>query len=455
MNNKLSQCLLVVFFLNEIFWSTAAASEEPTVLSFQGALSLAEERNPSAIAASERVKQALERLNQARAAVIPHVDASFSENRQTINLDTLGIGSVLSSAPGGASIPSVTPAFNSFDARLKVAGQLFDVSLIKRLEAAAAGKNMSFEDARKVKQDAMALVGTLYIQALRSQESLDLSEKVVRLNIWRHRIAKTRLQAGNGSQSELESAAADLGLARYRWRTTFADAATARDDLKAALGLPQEQAVVFADKTPLLNISLVSPERVKQELTKHPEVLSAEAQVHARAAEEEAAWAELAPKISGTANYGFSGQSPSNTNDTYFLGAELSMPVFDAGDRLAKAIEAKSRVEEAKVTLKDAKDVAENKASAARDAFKTAVRLVQAKHLKLLQMDRQINIVRARMQNGSSSSLDFIQTETDLALSADDYEEAIALYRTAQINLAHALGVLDSYNNQKAVSNEK
>ena len=68
------------------------------------------------------------------------------------------------------------------------------------------------------------------------------------------------------------------------------------------------------------------------------------------------------------------------------------------------------------------------------------MQLVQAKRAKLAEMDHRMRVVGSRVQNGSSSLLDWIQSQTDAATGADDYAEALAFYRTAEITGTPAAG---------------
>ena len=106
------------------------------VLTFYEALKIAAGKSPAVVMADERVKQALERLNQARSYLFPRIEGDVSESRQTKNLETLGFKSA-------AGAPAVVGPFNAFDARIKLTQILFDPATVRRLEAARVSKDLS------------------------------------------------------------------------------------------------------------------------------------------------------------------------------------------------------------------------------------------------------------------------------------------------------------------------
>ena len=143
------------------------------VLSLFGAVQMAAQQNPKALMTKQRVQQSLEQLNQARSFLLPKVRGVSSWQRQTRNLESFGIPS------SSATAPSVVGPFNVFDARLEITQTLFDLSMIRRLRVAGLGKDVSLLESKKIKQDVMALVGVLFVEATRGQDALKLSKTLL------------------------------------------------------------------------------------------------------------------------------------------------------------------------------------------------------------------------------------------------------------------------------------
>lgn len=405
-------------------------------LTFSEALRLAAEKSPSAIMAGERVRQALEHLSEARSFLWPHVDGTLSENRQTRNLATFGI-------PLSPTAPALTPPFDVMDARVKLTQTLFDAAAFKRLESAAIGRELSAAEAKKAKADAMALVGTLYIEARRAEDSMRLNEAALRLESRRCRLAKQRLTLGTGSELELTSARTALSDARYAWRTARTHLISKRLDLKAALGWKADEPLVLADESPVMHEALPKTSEINSSVAAHPDVVVASEQAKLSRSSESADWAEFLPKISAVADYGPNGQRWSDAENTYLFGVQVTMPFFDGFERWAAAAEARSKAREAGIAAADVERKQRAAADEARNLLKDARRLLVARQDRFIESALRKRVADARAADGTGSRLDALAADTETVRALDDRGEAVALYRTAAMNLAHALGRMD------------
>ena len=133
------------------------------ILTLKEVLQIAEESDIHLILSQERLVQALARVEQNKSVLLPQISVSSSERRQTRDLRSSGISF--------SGDPLVGP-FNSFDIRAQMTQTLFDASTISRLKAAQAGKELSAAELKKTKEDVLALIATMFVNARRSKESL-------------------------------------------------------------------------------------------------------------------------------------------------------------------------------------------------------------------------------------------------------------------------------------------
>ena len=434
---KILFIISLAFFFSAPFLS-AENSLAPIHLSFSEALRIAEEKSPTMIMADERVKQALERLNQARAVFFPQVSGNLSEKRQTMNLETVGL------KPAGGGSPVVGP-FNAFDARVKLSQTLFDWALVKRLESVGATRDLSKAEQMKAKEDVLALVGTLYIEAKRAEDALWFSKAVLRLSQEKYRLANTHNKWGTGSDIEVKQAKADLSESRFEWRLANQKAVDRRLDLKVALGFSESQAIELESKDFFFNIGLPKSKEIMNAASKHPEVITAESKLRELAAQNAAEKAGFLPKISGTVDYGASAEQPSDSKETYAYGLQLSWPLFEGGQRNARVAESDSASREAKTNFNDVKNQKEAKAFQAKGALKNAKTLILAKRDSFEYYHAQMELARHRYANGTASELELIHSAAEEAQAKDQKDESVAVYRLAEINLAHALGQMDRF----------
>ncbi|PIU40302.1 MAG: hypothetical protein COT00_02435 [Candidatus Omnitrophica bacterium CG07_land_8_20_14_0_80_50_8] len=412
---------------------SAQTTSSPVTLGFSDALKIAGEKSPGVIMAGERVKQALERLNQTRAPLFPQLSVSASEIRQTKNLETFG----LQAAP---NTPSVTGPFNAFDARLKVIQTLFDMATVKRLEAAGIGHEVSRAEEKKIKEDVLALVATLYIEAKRAQSALAFSEAELRLSRETYRLAGMNFRIGTGSEMDLKNAKAAHSESRFQRRMSKTKARDTQLDLKAALGFSEEQEMRLSENEPTVNLRLPKRPEILKLTQSHPEVLLAQAKLRQAEAETASEKAEFLPKISGAADYGASADLPGHSKATYSYGLEAAWAIFEGGQRTALAAEGQSKSREAEAYRKDLTNQKENKALEAREFLKNMRNLLKAKRDDLAAQSRQLELTKNRLANGTASRLEVIHAMSNETRAADVFAEAAASFQTAEVNLAHALG---------------
>lgn len=397
---------------------------------------MAGQKSPAVIMANERVKQAVERLNQTRSTMFPQVSTTLSETRKTENLETFGFKTAV-----GA--PSVTGPFNVFDARVKLTQVLFDPSVIKRLEAAGIAQDVSTAEARKVKEDILAMTASFYIEARRAESEFQFSKVVLWLSREKFRLAETYLKLGTGSDLDLKNARTELSDARSRWHASKSKLLRSQLDLKAALGLPENQNLSFPGEAVSLRSIFPTRDEILRSSGRHPEVELAEQKLRETKALEASEKAEYLPKLSGKADYGASADQPSRSEATYSYGLEASWDLFDGGERNARVAESQSKSREAQVNLDDTSNQKQISALDAKESLKDARKMMKAKEDNLAAYKQQLDLLTHRFENGSASQMDLIVAMVQEAQAADEREETLAMYQTAQVYFVHSLGQME------------
>lgn len=402
-------------------------------------MEMARERHIQAIVAEERVQQALERISQARAPLLPGLQGTASQYRRTVNLEALGIGF---NVPG---FDTFVGPFNTFDARISLTQTLFDAGVLSRLKAAHLGQRLSEADWRKARQDAMALVAKLFIDAKRAQERIPWVKAQFSRDVAERQVAQQG--QGLGLQSELEKIQAGAVEEQSRAQVTSAEteAVERRLDLAAALGLPQDQAIDFVMEDKIETLPVPKVDEIPSLVAAHPEVESAERLVRQREQDRKTEVAAFYPKLMGNADFGASGDNPADSDATYNFGGQLTIPIYAGGLRKARVREAASRVQESEAQLEDTRRRQEAKAGSALAALTQAKQLWKAAGVNLNLTERQVNIAQLRYGSGLGSKLELVQAQAGRASALDVRSETLATYYQARVNLAHATGTLETW----------
>ncbi len=103
-------------------------AQSPLPLSMKRAveIALAPDGSTRAALAQESIQQAKDRVAEARAALLPNLDTTVRENRQTTNLKAFGFA--FNIPVPGFSIPTIVGPFDVFDARASAQQSLLNFS---------------------------------------------------------------------------------------------------------------------------------------------------------------------------------------------------------------------------------------------------------------------------------------------------------------------------------------
>jgi outer membrane protein len=412
--------------------SGAVSDDGPLTLSLKEIIRVSAERNIQVIVANERVRQAIARIEQQSSTFIPQLTGTIAQKRQTRDIRASGLSLSTSEEVVGPS--------NIFDARLALTQTIFDPGAIERLKAARSNKNWSDTQSRKIQQDVFALVAILFVQARNAGQEEKLWQLLEERDRKHMEIAKARNRSGTGSLVAWKQAKADYAQSVYRHRAAAREAEERRLDLLAALGFSSKRQVTFLEGDNLPSVFFPSSEHVEDIMKDQPDVESAQRAVEQKQAEYQTEKAGYWPKIAAFADYGPSGVGPNDANGTYTVGVQASVPIFEGGSRQAKIQEAESRLKESEAVAVDARLQVEAMILSTAEAVQEASALVEAKEAVVEVTEQYLEQTRQRAQNGSASALDLTDAVAKRESALYDRQAAQAVYVIARINLARAMG---------------
>lgn len=272
--------------------SMAQESKEPLRLTLKDALQKADAVNLQVMMANARLEQAIARLSQAQSDLLPHVDGELSGGRQTSDLRAEGLKIPI---PGFST--HVGP-YNNFDARPRLTVALFDASAFERFRAAKKGENFSRAQMAKVREDVLALVAGLFVDAQRKEQSVKLLHTLLEKDQMAYELGETSLAQGTGTVLDKNRLKSNLDQTRYLYQQAEVQAKDACLDLAAALQVPLDEPLVFIEDKDFL-------ETLKKNAGANPgqdnnaDVAVASSGLELSLADQKTAWADFLPKIWG------------------------------------------------------------------------------------------------------------------------------------------------------------
>lgn len=242
MKNRIILSLLIVLGL-----PIGLGAQQPIPLSRQQAVEAALEPNGNTRIqlAREMVRQEEARAAQVRADLLPDFSASISQQSQTRSLTAFGLRS--ETLPTGFDLPGVVGPFNTFDARGTISQKLFDLSSIRRYQAARVGTEAARQESESTKDDTAAQVARAYLAAVRAQAVVETAQANIELSEALLRLANSQKQAGTGTGIEITRAQVQLANDRQTMLVSQADFIKARLELLKALGIDLDVPVQLTD----------------------------------------------------------------------------------------------------------------------------------------------------------------------------------------------------------------
>jgi len=403
-------------------------------LSLHEALQLARERHVEVLVAQERVRQAIDRIGQAKSDYLPHFDAAVSQYRKTVNLAAFGIN------PGVPGFDPTPPAFNVFDARIYLKQTLFDLAALRRLNAAKVGQRLSLAEQEKAEADALALVANLYLEAQRAQEAIEYAQYLQKRDNARLGLAASQRQLGLGSDYDVTGAKATAADSRNLVARVKAEAEERRLDLVAELGLPEREALRFTTQEAWLKRGVPSETDLETMIESHPDINVAQRQVETQTQQRRQETAEYYPKIGASADVGASGTDVHNVADTYSFGGQVSIPIYQGGLRQARVQEATSKIRESEIQLEQTRRDKLSDARSALVSLRRAAEGYRAAQADLTKANQGLGLAKEKLGIGLGNDIQVVEAQAAWASAKDNLSEALATYRLAWVNLEYRLG---------------
>lgn len=297
---------------------------------------LALSHNPDLKVAQSQLSEAGFNLKKTRSGLFPEIAASgsASRNQRARNANTFGGGQIT----------------NVFSAGLDVSWEVDVWGRIRSgVSASAADRAAIAADYADAGQSLAAQTMQAWFSLVAAEKSLDLDHRRVASFSETTKLVNRRFEVGQGSLADLELARTDLSNAE-------ADVQASRDERDQAARRIQiltgraPDARVAAQNWPSLRRSV--PAGLPSDLLRQrPDVVAAYARIRAADARVKVAHADLFPSflltVSGGRNSDTLSDLARSSFDTWGLLANVSAPIFDAGERRAELGAAGQRAEQA------------------------------------------------------------------------------------------------------------
>ncbi len=426
----------------------AQLQNRPTVvqLSLKQAveIALAPEGNTRVKLAEEAIRQAEARSREARAALLPNIESSLTDQSQTRNLRAFGFR--FPDVPIlGFSIPTFVGPFDVFDARATATQSVFDFSSIKNYQASKVAIEAVRADNEGTRDQVTDQVARAYLAALRAQAGVDTATANVELSEALVRLAQSQKDAGTGTGIEITRAQVQRANDRQRLLVVENDIDRARLQLLKVIGLRIDSPLELTGR---LEYVPMAPVDVEQALAT---AMQNRAQLKAQRRREETARLsfnavklERLPSLAAFGDYGSIGSGINDALPTRSYGVALKIPIFDGGRRDARRRESASLYRQEKIRTSDLRDQIELDLRTALDSLKSADAQVKVADEGLMLAENELAQAQRRYQAGVTNSIEVTDAQTRLDRARYNRIDALYNYNVARIDLGTAMGTIQS-----------
>jgi outer membrane protein len=421
----------------------AAQQAAPLELSLKQAIdvALAPDGNARIRLAQEAVRQAQSRSGQARAALLPNLDASVSELSQTRNLASFGI-KIAIPIPG-FSFPEFAGPFTTFDARLSATQSVFDFSAIRRYQASRASLQAAGQESDSARDQVAAQVAVQYLAAIRAQARVEAAQADVALAESLLTLATNQKDAGTGTGIEVTRAKVQLAQSRQQLLIAESESRQAHLEMLRTIGMGLGTPVRLTGKLEYAPMEPLTPEKaLESALGARADWKAQQKRVETARLTYSGVKMERLPSVAGIADYGSNGSSIDNSLPTRTYGVSVRVPIFDGGRRDARRSESRSQFEQERIRSADLRRQIELEVRLALDDLQSSEGQVQITSEGLTQTEAEMEQAQRRYKAGLTGSLEVTDAQTRLARARDNRIAALFLYNRARLELWQALGTI-------------
>lgn len=377
--------------------------------------------------------------------LLPQISANATEQYKRYSGIPVGAEKIHFGIPAvGETIyfPLDIGPFNYQYSGLDLTQNLIDERARHAFHSAAEENKASIAAAADSRDIVVLAVGSAYLQVVASKARLLAVRAELDAAITLDDFIAERVR--EKASPEIDTIRAQVARHTAEQRLTDAETGVGKDKLTLArvLGLPLNQDFDITDDLPYRAIAPPTPAAAVAEALEFRSDLKSAAH-RLRAAEENvrAQSAQRLPTLIVAADYGAVGTNPGNIQQTYSVGATLSVPLF-TGRRIESDIaSARANLTQRRAEYEDLKGRVEYDIRTALFDLEAADKSVQVADLNRSLALRGLSDTRDRFRVGVSTSLEMVQAEQSVADADDNYINSLFGHDLAKLELARALGV--------------
>ena len=403
-------------------------------ISVDEAVAIALEYQPNIRARLAEYAAAKYRVDQALAPLLPQLAAAVSTSKSL---------STTVSTVSGTNVSVGTTATRDFPdtltAQITMSQLLFDF-----------GKNSASVDAqRKLSEVAMEnveLQRQLITQSVKqAYTNINFAQRLIRVNEQALQRAELNLRSARGffdvgtrPKSDVTRAEVDVANARVDVIRARNAERSARVALNTAMGLAADTPTQVLDNLVYQPSSMDRARLIDEALKRRPEYRQARLRAEATDAQLRRTQRDFFPDVTGAAAYG---GTSTRMDEAWSATLALTWSIFDGGNRIARAREARANLEAAQAAVRATELDIQRDVEQAQISVNEAEERIQAAQKAVESAQENFRLAQGRFDAGVGTILELTDAQLALTQAQNTEAQALADYRIALSNLDRAVGL--------------
>jgi len=417
--------------------NSAASHEHYTCLNLKDATEMALKNSLTTLLANAKTVEERGKVFQSVSSLLPHVVLNMQQSRiYKENLASIGFPDF-----------GVIGPYNSFDARVQLVQQIFDLGALERFRAERVNNKIAQLDEELADKQVRSAVSLAYLDDVSAEAELEAAEADLDL-------AQQLLKLGR--HQNLAGLATRIDVARFETRKAEEEARRLQAtmnlrqsdiQLNRIIGLPLDAFLRLTDSMKFMPEHIFSDaEEIDFADQNRTELKIAGERIRYNEFKLKEAKSQRLPTVGFTSDYGFSGDTLDNARSVGEIGVALKMPIFD-GEMI------KGRIEEAEGTRRQSKLIFNDLGTQVQEDVRLALQslAISAEQVKAAKKVLDLSTIELEMSRdlfvaGIGDNIKVINAQTELARARQQYVAMLFQYNTARVNLYSALGNIETFS---------
>lgn len=435
---------LLPFAIASVLAQPAPPPQVPDTLDLKTAITFALENNFAIRQAKERIRQQEGLIVEVKARSIPN--AAINGNYGRLDRDLVV-----------APIPTFPVNTESWTIALNVTQTLYAGGAVRSaIKSTQLARDAALLDLENVINEALLQVRTSFYGVLLASEQIKVQESNLQLLQEQLKTATDRFNAGTVSSFERLRAEVSVANAKVPLITARNNFRLAIEALRQALGFatntPESLQKVpqFVGTLDYAPTTFDLPAAFSAAHANRPDLQRLAKLTAVREQDVRTQKSGYYPTLGATAgyqfrNHPFAGNQLNEALDGWTIGLQSNWAVFDGRATAGKVAQAKSVLNQTKLSLAEAQLAVDVEVRRAFSQWQQANELVDASQKVVEQASEAVRLANARYNAGTGTQLDVLQAQTDLTTARTNQIQAFYTYNVAVAALRKATGQADEF----------